>query len=229
MRIDNIKDVFFDLDHTLWDFDKNSKITFETIFTRNHPEVAIESFIKHYIPINQACWKLYQYDKITHQQLRYDRLKLSFDAIGYSISDVEIDNIAQEYIDLLTDNNHLFEGTFEILEYLNRKYNLHIITNGFAHVQVKKLNNANLSAYFSTVTNSEMAGVKKPNPIIFDYALNLAQAKKETSVMIGDSIEADVIGALEAGMEAIYFNENNEAVDSNIKQINHLLELKNYL
>ncbi len=225
----DIKDVFFDLDHTLWDFDRNSKVTFEKIFSQNHPEVAIDDFIKHYVPNNQACWKLYQYDKITHQQLRYDRLRLSFDAIGYAISDTEIDYISQEYIDLLTENNHLFEGTFEILDYLVEKYKLHVITNGFAHVQQKKLNNAKLSSYFSTITNSEMAGVKKPNPIIFEYALNLAKAKKETSIMIGDSIEADVLGALEAGIDAIYFNENKEAVDSNIKQINHLLELKNYL
>lgn len=229
MRIDNIKDVFFDLDHTLWDFDKNSKITLENIFVRNHPAVAIDVFIEHYIPINQACWKLYQYDKITHQQLRYDRLKLSFDAIGYEISDAEIQAVSQEYIDLLTETNHLFDGTFEILEYLVGKYKLHLITNGFAHVQEKKLKNANLKSYFSTVTNSEMAGVKKPNPVIFEYALNLAKANKQTSIMIGDSIEADVLGALDAGIDAIYFNENKEAVDSNIKQINHLLELKNYL
>ena len=229
MRIDNIKDVFFDLDHTLWDFDKNSKITFETIFAQSHPEVNIDSFISHYIPINQECWKLYQYDKITHDQLRYDRLKLSFDAMAYEISDDEIDVISNQYIDLLTDNNHLFEGTLEILDYLSQKYKLHVITNGFAHVQVKKLNNANLSTYFSTVTNSEMAGVKKPNPIIFEFALDLAKAKKETSVMIGDSIEADVLGALDAGIDAIYFNESKQDVDNTIKQISHLLELKNYL
>ncbi|MFA9186556.1 YjjG family noncanonical pyrimidine nucleotidase [Flavobacterium sp. FBOR7N2.3] len=230
MRIDNIKDVFFDLDHTLWDFDKNSKITFESIFANKHPSVSIDLFIEKYIPINQSCWKLYQYDKITHQQLRYDRLKLSFDAINYEISDPEIDLISQEYIDLLTENNHLFDGTFEILDYLMGKYKLHVITNGFAHVQVKKLTNANLNPYFSTITNSEMAGVKKPNPIIFEFALDLAKAKKETSIMIGDSIEADVLGALDAGIDAIYFNESKLAVaNNNIKQINHLLELKNYL
>lgn len=229
MRIDNIKDVFFDLDHTLWDFDKNSKIAFENIFARNHSEVAIDSFIEHYIPINQACWKLYQYDKITHQQLRYDRLKLSFDAINYEISDAEIDLISEEYIDSLAENNHLFDGAFEILDYLIGKYKLHVITNGYAPVQVKKITNANLNPYFSTITNSEMAGVKKPNPIIFEYALDLAKAQKETSIMIGDSIEADVLGALDAGIDAIHFNESNQEVDHNIKQINHLLELKNYL
>lgn len=229
MRIDTIKDVFFDLDHTLWDFDKNSKITLENIFARNHPAVAIDTFIENYIPINQACWKLYQYDKITHQQLRYDRLKLSFDAIGYEISDAEIEIISQEYIDLLTETNHLFDGAFEILDYLADKYKLHLITNGFAHVQEKKLKNANLKSYFSTVTNSEMAGVKKPNPIIFEYALDLAKANKQASIMIGDSLEADVLGALDAGIDAIYFNETKQAVAHNIKQINHLLELKNYL
>ncbi|GEC72416.1 putative hydrolase of the HAD superfamily [Flavobacterium flevense] len=229
MRIENIKDVFFDLDHTLWDFDKNSKITFENIFARNHPAVLIESFITHYIPINQACWKLYQYDKITHQQLRYDRLKLSFDAIGYKITDEAIALISDEYIELLTENNHLFDGTVEILNYLSQKYKLHVITNGFAHVQVKKINNAKLNPYFATVTNSEMAGVKKPNPIIFEYALDLAKAKKESSIMIGDSIEADVLGALDAGIDAIYFNESRQDITHSVKQINHLLELKNYL
>ena len=229
MRIENIKDVFFDLDHTLWDFDKNSKITFENIFARNHPAVLIDSFITHYIPINQACWKLYQYDKITHQQLRYDRLKLSFDAIGYKITDEAIALISEEYIELLTENNHLFDGTLEILNYLSQKYKLHVITNGFAHVQVKKINNAKLNPYFATVTNSEMAGVKKPNPIIFEYALDLAKAKKESSIMIGDSIEADVLGALDAGIDAIYFNESRQDVTHSVKQINHLLELKNYL
>ncbi|MEO8255360.1 MAG: YjjG family noncanonical pyrimidine nucleotidase [Flavobacterium sp.] len=229
MKIETVKDVFFDLDHTLWDFDKNSKITLASIFDRNHPSIAIDSFITHYIPINQACWKLFQYDKITHQQLRYDRLKLSFDAINYKISDAEIDKISEEYIDLLTDNNHLFDGTFEILDYLSQKYKLHVITNGFTHVQVKKLTNSKLNPYFSTVTNSEMAGVKKPNPIIFEFALDLAKAKKQTSIMVGDSIEADVLGALDFGIDAIFFNETKQAVNSNIKQINHLLELKNYL
>ncbi|WP_338646236.1 YjjG family noncanonical pyrimidine nucleotidase [Flavobacterium sp. KS-LB2] len=224
-----ITDVFFDLDHTLWDFDKNSELTFETIFNKNHPSVETKSFIEKYVPINQECWKLYQYDKITHEELRYNRLKHSFDALDYYISDEEIDVIANDYIRFLPENNHLFDGTFEVLEYLNQKYNLHIITNGFAEVQYKKINNSNIGSYFQTVTNSEMAGVKKPNPIIFDYALDLAKAKKENSIMIGDSFEADVQGALNAGLDAIFFNESKIHIEQNIKQINHLLELKKYL
>ncbi|MGZ9735301.1 YjjG family noncanonical pyrimidine nucleotidase [Flavobacterium sp. GNP002] len=224
-----ITDVFFDLDHTLWDFDKNSELTFETIFNKNHPAIETKVFIEKYVPINQECWKLFQYDKITHEELRYNRLKYSFDALDYTISDEEIDTISNDYIRFLPENNHLFDGTFEVLEYLNQKYNLHIITNGFAEVQYKKINNSNIGSYFQTVTNSEMAGVKKPNPIIFDYALDLAKAKKENSIMIGDSLDADVQGALDAGLDAIFFNESKIQVEQHIKQINHLLELKKYL
>lgn len=229
MKNKQITDVFFDLDHTLWDFDKNSELTFETIFRKSHPAIETAVFIQKYVPINQACWKLYQYDKISHDELRYNRLKHSFDALDYTVSDDEIERIAQEYINLLPENNHLFEGTFEILEYLNQSYKLHIITNGFADVQYKKISNSKIGHYFQTITNSEMAGVKKPNPKIFEHALLLAKAKKETSIMIGDSLEADVLGAIDSGFDAIFFNENKIEVAENIKQVNHLLELKNHL
>ena len=229
MKIKHIQHVFFDLDHTLWDFDKNSEMAFATIFKENHPEIAVADFITKYVPINQACWKLYQYDKITHEELRYKRLKDSFDALGYSISDAAIYQIAEDYIAFLPDNNHLFDGAIEILDYLNEKYQLHIITNGFANVQYKKIANSKMDTYFKTITNSEMAGVKKPNPIIFQHALNLAQAQKENSIMIGDCLEADVRGALDFGIDALFFNPNKECSPEGIIAINHLLELKNYL
>jgi YjjG family noncanonical pyrimidine nucleotidase len=224
-----ITDVFFDLDHTLWDFDVNSELAFEAIFKKDHPEIQIKDFIEKYAPINQACWKLYQFDKITHEELRYNRLKHTFDALEYYVTDSQIESIAHDYIQLLPENNRLFDGTIEVLEYLEKKYTLHIITNGFAEVQYKKINNSNLGGFFKTITNSEMAGVKKPNSLIFEYALNLAQAKKENSIMIGDCLEADVKGALNAGIDAIFFNEKKVKTNQNIKQVNHLLELKNYL
>lgn len=229
MKNKNIQHVFFDLDHTLWDFDKNSEMAFATIFKQNHPEIAIADFIAKYAPINQACWKLYQYDKITHEELRYKRLKDSFDALNYPISDAAIYQMAEDYIAFLPDNNHLFDGAIEILDYLNEKYQLHIITNGFANVQYKKIANSKMDSYFKTITNSEMAGVKKPNPIIFQHALDLAQAQKENSIMIGDCLEADVRGALDFGIDAVFFNPNKESSPEGIIAINHLLELKNYL
>ena len=225
----HITDIFFDLDHTLWDFDKNSEMAFARIFSERFPNIKIEHFIEKYIPINQACWKLYQHDKITHQELRYNRLKFSFDALNVEISDADIDQIANDYIETLTDNNHLFDGAIELLDYLKTKYRLHIITNGFANVQDKKINNALLGNYFTTITNSELAGVKKPNSIIFDYAVHAAQASKESCIMIGDCLDADVNGALNAGLDAIFFNDKKIEAPQNIKQINHLLELKKYL
>ena len=224
-----ITDVFFDLDHTLWDFDKNSAIAFDRIFKSKYPQIKIEDFIEKYAPINQECWKLYQHDKITHQELRYNRLKFSFDALNLTITDADINQIAEDYIEFLTDNNHLFDGAIEVLDYLKTKYRLHIITNGFASVQDKKISNALLSGYFTTITNSELAGVKKPNSIIFDYAINVANTSKENSIMIGDCLDADVNGALNAGLDAIFFNEKKVETPDTIKQINHLLELKKYL
>jgi YjjG family noncanonical pyrimidine nucleotidase len=224
-----ITDIFFDLDHTLWDFDVNSELAFDTIFKKHHPTIQIAEFIEKYAPINQACWKLYQYDKITHDELRYNRLKHTFDALEYYVSDEQIERIAHDYIQLLPENNRLFDGTIEVLDYLEKKYTLHIITNGFAEVQYKKITNSKIDGFFKTITNSEMAGVKKPNPIIFEYALNQAKTNKEKSVMIGDCLEADVQGALDAGLDAIFFNDKQVQVKQHIKQVTHLLELKKYL
>ncbi|OCB76623.1 YjjG family noncanonical pyrimidine nucleotidase [Flavobacterium crassostreae] len=229
MKITNIRDVFFDLDHTLWDFDKNSEITFTKIFANSHPSIAIEPFIAKYIPINQACWQQYQLDQIGFEELRYNRLKQSFDAINYIISDAQIAQVAQQYLIGLPQNKLLFEGALEILDYLKPKYNLHIITNGFAQVQDQKIHNANLKDYFATITNSDQVGAKKPNPIIFEYALDQAKAQKTTSIMIGDSFHADIKGALDIGLDAIFFNESQTPVTATIKQIQHLLELKKFL
>jgi YjjG family noncanonical pyrimidine nucleotidase len=225
----NITDVFFDLDHTLWDFEKNSALAFEKVFKMQDVAVDMTEFLKFYVPINREYWERYRKDEITQKQLRYGRLKDTFDLIQYAVSDDLVELLSVEYIHYLPKFNHLFDGTIEILDYLKAKYNLHIITNGFAEIQGNKLDNSYISHYFKTMTNSEMAGVKKPNQKIFAYALNLAEAKKENSIMIGDCIEADVQGALDAGLDAIFFNENEAPVSVNIKQINHLLELKKYL
>ncbi len=225
----NITDVFFDLDHTLWDFEKNSALAFENVFKIQEISVNMTDFLKFYVPINREYWERYRKDEITQKELRFGRLKDTFDLLEFVIDDLTIIFLSEQYLYYLPKYNHLFEGTIEILDYLKPKYNLHIITNGFAEIQENKLNNSYITHYFKSITNSEMAGVKKPNSIIFEYALNLAKAKKENSIMIGDCIDSDVQGALDAGLDAILFNESNARVADNIKQVNHLLELKNYL
>ena len=225
-----IKHVFFDLDHTLWDFEKNSDLAFQKIFKKQKIELNLNNFLEVYKPLNLQYWKLYREEKVTKSELRYQRLKKTFEAVNYSISDILIDEIADQYIEFLPHFNYLFDGTFEILDYLKEKYSLHIITNGFEEIQTKKMESSKISHYFNAIITSESVGVKKPNPKVFYHALKVAGAKQENSIMIGDSIEADVLGALNIGVDAIHCNfDNKKNIDYNFKSITSLLELKQYL
>ena len=226
MKIDH---VFFDLDHTLWDFEKNSALAIETIFKKHAIDVDLPLFLSYYVPINIKYWEWYRVDKISQFELRLGRLKETFHLVDYEIDDEKILFLSEEYIEYLPKFNFLFEGAIEILDYLKPKYNLHIITNGFQEIQDNKLKNSNIAHYFKTITNSELAGVKKPNPVIFQYAITEANASKTNSIMIGDCIDADVNGALNFGMDAILFNIDPSKSYENITQIAHLLELKNHL
>ena len=223
--MEHITDIFFDLDHTLWDFDKNSEISYKLIFDKLDINIEIQEFLGVYKRINMDLWKLFREDAIDKDTLRYRRLYDSFKAINVSVTDTVIYTIADEYVYHLSQQTHLLDGALTLLNYLKPKYNLHIITNGFAEVQVGKLKNTNLEAYFDVVINSEMAGVKKPNPIIFEKALQMANVSKEQSLMIGDSYEADVLGAMNYGIDAICYNYHKEALPAHIHQVNHLEEL----
>ncbi|MCL5129085.1 MULTISPECIES: YjjG family noncanonical pyrimidine nucleotidase [unclassified Algibacter] len=229
MKIKNITDVFFDLDHTLWDFDRNSALTFEKIFEINKIEVEINQFLESYVPINLKYWKLYREDKVSKESLRFGRLNEAFSVLGVEVEHGLINKLSDDYIEYLSSFNYLFDNTLEILDYLNENYRLHVITNGFDEVQHKKMAKSNILHYFETVTNSEMVGVKKPNPKIFKHALELANAKAENSIMIGDSFEADIIGAKNIGMDVIFFDINNIVLEEDIKQISELLSLRHYL
>jgi putative hydrolase of the HAD superfamily len=192
-------------------------------------DVDTGNFLKVYEPINLKYWKLYREEQIDKASLRYGRLKDAFDALSHEVDDELINQLSKDYIEYLATFNNLFEGTIDLLNYLYPKYELHIITNGFEEVQHKKMTLSNITHYFKTITNSEMAGVKKPNPLIFNHALQVAKAKANESMMIGDSFEADILGALNVGYDAIFFNYNNETIDSKIKQVKDLLEIKMYL
>jgi len=223
------KHLFFDLDHTLWDFDKNSALTFDKIFKDHHIEVNLQDFLDVYAPINLQYWELYREEKIDKASLRFGRLDDAFTALSYPVAKELIDTLSEDYITYLSTFNHLIEGTLEILDHLNSNYHLHIITNGFKVVQHGKLKKSGINSYFNTVTNSEMVGVKKPNRKMFDYALSEAQANVTDSLMIGDNLEADVLGALNMGMDAVCFNYHKVEVPKDIPAINRLVELKQYL
>ena len=224
-----IKHLFFDLDHTLWDFETNSDLTFEKIFKRNKVAVDQKVFTETYRPINKKYWKLFREDKVSKSDLRYLRLKEAFDAIQYEASDELIHVLSEEYIMYLSGHNNLFSHAHETLSYLGAKYRMHIITNGFEEVQLKKLRNSNLLPYFEQIVTSERVGVKKPHPKIFEFALEIAGAAPAHSMMIGDNFEADIQGAMGVGMRAIFCEFNGEVATSEVTSIRSLLELKDYL
>ena len=229
MTFNNKKHIFFDLDHTLWDFDKNSALTFEKIFELNKLAVNLNDFLEVYVPINFKYWKLYREEKVDKKTLKFSRLNDAFKAMEIDISSRMVHKLSDDYITHLCTFNHLFAGAIDLLDYLTPKYQLHIITNGFKEAQQAKLNQSNIDHYFVTVTNSEMVGVKKPNPKIFHHALHMANTTIENSIMIGDNLEADILGALNIGMDAICFNYHNEVLGPDIIGVDHLLGIKDYL
>ena len=225
----NIKHIFFDLDHTLWDFETNSNKTFSYIFERNNLQVNFNDFMEVYQPINFRHWKLFREDKVSKADLRYGRLREAFDAIGFDTDDEMIHVLSEEYITYLADHNALFENALHVLDYLKPQYSMHIITNGFEEVQHRKLQNSNLLPFFDQVITSEKVGVKKPNPAIFEYAMELTGAGAHESVMIGDNFEADILGAINVGMQVIFCKFNGEIATKEVPTVDNLIELKNFL
>jgi putative hydrolase of the HAD superfamily len=222
----SVTDIFFDLDHTLWDFEKNSGLAFNEIFIELNFPFSLDVFLKLYNPINHAQWKLYRENKITQEDLRFNRLNMTFEKLNYSASIGLIDKISEQYITYLSTFPHLFEGAIELLEALKSRFKLHIITNGFDKVQQFKIENSGIKSFFEFVFTAEKVGFKKPHPEIFIQSLKTVNTTAEASIMIGDSFEADILGALNQGMQAIHFNSHNEEVHAKCPIVYSLAELK---
>ena len=224
-----VKHIFFDLDHTLWDFDKNSGLAFEALFAQYGIDIELSTFLKIYEPINYAYWAKFRVDAISKTDLRRGRLRDSFDHFNIQISQAQLDAMAETYIEELPKNNHLFDGVVNILEELHPHYSMHIITNGFHAVQHNKLHQSGLMDYFKSVTTSEEVGLKKPNPVIFKTALTKASAEPEESLMVGDTFEADILGAEAVGMYTLFFNYWSVEVPSRYRTIGNIQEITLHL
>ena len=223
------KHIFFDLDHTLWDFEKNSAATFELLFDKFNISLDLTQFLEVYVPANMGYWKLYRQGKIAKEELRYRRLSDVFNRCNYRVSDRMIGEMADGYIEYLSSFTHVFDYTKELLDYLVERYPLHILTNGFAEIQSKKLKGAGLESYFQTVVNAEDVGFKKPDPRIFAFALDKAKATASESLMIGDDLEADILGAKNCGFDALHFDVDNVHSHNHCVIVNCLSEIKQYL
>ena len=227
----NINDIFWDLDHTLWDFDRNSDLTIFKILKNNNIKVDVPLFLKAYHPINRKYWELYRENKVSKSDLRFYRLSDTFKELNVKVFEKLIRKLSVDYINHLSDFNYLIPNAIAILENFHFDYDMHIITNGFKEVQKKKLKKSGLLKYFKTITISENVGFKKPSKEIFLHAIAKAKAEIEKSVMIGDNFNADIIGAKRMGMKAIYYNfhKTGEQKLEGILKINNLLELEDIL
>ncbi|MBK8847164.1 MAG: noncanonical pyrimidine nucleotidase, YjjG family [Bacteroidetes bacterium] len=190
---------------------------------------SFDDFFSLYKKINYRMWDEYEKGIISKEQIRFERFKQTFDYFS-KLHALDIEAIASYYTAHCPQKGALMDGAVEILEYLNGKgYQLHLITNGFKEVQFIKINGCNIGGYFKEIIISEMVGVMKPDKRIFDYALSAAKGASRESIMIGDSLYADIGGAMNAGLKAIYFNpEKNEHTATPTYEIFHLLQLKQY-
>ena len=224
------KHIFFDLDRTLWDFETNSHETLLEICgkydLKNLGILNYIQFIKEYKIINEKLWTLYRLDKISQKDLRRERFQQTLALYNIKDSDLS-EKIGEDYIEICPRKTKLYPYTFEVLDYLKSKYQLHIITNGFHKTQHIKLDHARLKPYFQQIITSEQVGVKKPNPKIFKHALLQAKAIEIESVYIGDDLEVDILGCQNYGIDGIYFNPEQIAHPENPKyEISCLSELK---
>ena len=226
------KDLFFDLDHTIWDFELNSKETLWDLHLKYELEAKgihdFDVFYSQYSVHNHRLWDRYTKGYIKQEELRWKRIYLSL--LDYKIADEALSKeMSVDYLDILPNNKSLFPYTIEILDYLkNKDYKMHLITNGFESVQFKKIKNSNLADYFTEVITSEASNSLKPNKEIFDYALKACNAKLETSIMIGDNESADIQGAINVGMDSIFVNHLQiQPTVPATHTITHLKELEN--
>lgn len=225
--------LFFDLDNTLWDFDKSSAEVLEELFHKyqlcNLGVTSFDLFHTKYKDRNAMMWEQYRLGKITKTELRDDRFSLTFWDMGLD-ADSAPRELADDYLKLSPLKNNLFPHAHEVLSYLKEKYILHIITNGFEEAQHIKLKSSDLTKYFQEIIISEHTGYKKPDIKIFEYAANKSKANPEECVMIGDGLEVDILGAAEAGWDTVYFNPNKDAHNERpTYEIQSLDEMKNFL
>ena len=225
--------IFFDLDHTLWDFESNSKATLIQLFEELKLEqlgiLDAQTFVYTYLQVNDYYWQLYRQKMVSKATLREGRFISTFEKLGIPAHEMPRD-LPDLYVSICPHKTMLMPNAMEILEYLNGKYPLHIITNGFKESQLTKLQSSGIGHFFDHLVFSEEVKCHKPDKAIFDEALRLSNADRSTSYFIGDHLEADVLGSKNAGLIPVYFNPDSKLHQENLPhEIVDLLELKKIL
>ena len=230
----NIRHIFFDLDNTLWDHRKNAKLTLEKLFEKYQIQekfqIKFKDFHTKYDKINEHLWELIRDEKIDKEYLRKHRFYDTF--LHFGIDDFELAQVFEhQFLDEIIAYNELIDGALDVLEYLKTKeYQIHIISNGFHEVTHRKIDGSGIRQYVETVTSADEVKVRKPNPKIFEFALNKANAERKESVLIGDDWIADVKGAQNFGMKAVFFDVlKDNRTEEGLTSIQDLNEIRTFL
>lgn len=227
------KHIFFDLDHTLWDYDTNASQSLFELFEKHRLDkldrFSKEDLAKTFFEVNYDLWDLYNVGKIQRPDIRERRFPAIFERLGANRADVPL-TFELEYVSLAPTKSGTFDGAHDILEYLSERYELHIITNGFDDIQATKLESSKLDHFFDVIITSETTAYRKPDKEIFELAMDRAGALLEQSIMIGDNLESDIRGAKNIGMDHVWFNPiKSTSQDSIQHEIQNLIELKSIL
>ena len=231
IKMSSYKHLFFDLDHTLWDFDANCSETLQElhgVYGLEKYQIRLEDFIEKYKLINNRMWYDYNRGKISKEEIRDTRFELTFEELGVERS-LTPPTLNKDFINICPTKANLFPFAHEVLSYLGQKYTLHIITNGFRETQDVKITTTKLDMYFQEIINSELCGYLKPDKRIFEYAILKNKAHARDCLMIGDDLYTDVHGARNAGLDQVFFNpkelEHEEEVTYEIKCLSELKKI----
>ncbi len=225
--------VFFDLDHTLWDYETNCAEAMAVLYHRYELELrttaSFPEFLRTFIRINNALWDQFDRGQIHRDVLRYERFHRILKEVG--VDDYEMSlQLSRDYLSESPKGKNLIPQAIETLDYLAAGYPLYIITNGFDEIQLTKLASSGIDKYFKKIITSEQAGHKKPAREIFDYALAKNGFHSHQAVMIGDNLLTDMAGARNAEMDHVFFNPTRAPHEDPVTyEISSLQELKDIL
>ncbi len=231
----NITHLYFDLDHTLWDTDRNAEESLSELFHELELQSlgfsGFDKFHEVYKNNNEKLWGLYAENKIGKEAVRVNRFKNTFQEFGID-NDHLVNKLADQFISITPRKSNLIDGTIELLESIKGRYHLSIITNGFKESQHTKMQASGLHKYFEHVFISEVVGINKPDPGIFRYVMEATGASSpQNCLMIGDTYETDIVGALNAGMRAVHLMSGTKtgSAHRDVITIHHLKELQELL
>jgi YjjG family noncanonical pyrimidine nucleotidase len=225
----NYSCVLFDLDHTLWDYEVNSRETLNELYDSHNlldkgvPD--IESFCRQFKIVNTELWELYDTGRIDSHVIRNERFRKILQAF-YVFDDKLCQSLSHDYLNLCPTKGNLIPHALDVVEYLSKNYKLAVVTNGFEEIQHLKLSSSKLTSYFPHVITSQKAGCKKPAKEIFHYALNAHGVESHDAIMIGDNLVTDIGGARNASIDSVFFNpelmKHESAVSYEISSLNEL-------